>query len=96
MKGLINIQHWDNECLRQRLVRYLNPVNENPTKITNVDNEFAKQFNFKAITLPVHGKDYAEIEKQNNISINVFSYDDETPHCIYTSKKTFEKVCFEV
>ena len=42
MKGLINSQHYDNECFRQRLVRYLNPINKNPAKITNADNEFAK------------------------------------------------------
>ena len=58
-------------------------------QITNVDNEFAKQLNFKSITLPAHEKDYAEIEKQNNISINVFSYEDETPYYGYTSQKTF-------
>ena len=96
MKGLINSQHYDNECFRQRLVRYLNPINKNPAKITNADNEFAKQLNFESVTLPVHGKDYAEIEKQNNISINVFSYEDETPYSVHASKNTFEKVCFEV
>ena len=37
MKGLINIQHDDNECFRQPLIRYLNPVNKNPAKITNLD-----------------------------------------------------------
>ena len=70
MKGLISIQHKDNECFRWCLVRYLNPVNKNPTKITNVGKEFAKQLDFKAIKLPIHEKDYAEIEK--HVSINVF------------------------
>ena len=32
-----------------------------------------------------------KIEKQNNISINVSRYEDETPYHIYTSKQTFEK-----
>ena len=63
-------------------------MNKNPAKNTYIDNEFAKQLNFKVIKLLVHGY-YAEIEKQNYISINVFSYDEETPHCIYTSKKNF-------
>ena len=30
-------------------------------------------------------------KKPNNISINVFRYEDETPYCIYTSKRNFEK-----
>ena len=73
MKGLISIQHKDNECFRWCLVRYLNTVNKSPAKITNVGKEFAKQLDFKAIKLPIHEKDYAEIEKQINVSINVFS-----------------------
>ena len=40
--------------------------------------------------ISAHKKDYVKIEKQN-ISINVFSYKDETPYHIYTSKQTFEK-----
>ena len=95
MKGLINIQHKDNECFRWRLVISLNPVNKNPAKNTNVDNEFAKELHFKAITLPVHERDYAGIEKANNIFINVFSYEDETPYCIYTSNQTFEQFVFK-
>ena len=30
------------------------------------------------------------MEKQNNISIRVFGYEDKTPYCTYTSKQTFE------
>ena len=37
------------------------------------------------------GMDYAKIEKQGNISINPFCYEDETPYRIYTAKQTFEK-----
>ena len=47
MKGLINIQNEDNECFRWCLVTYLNPVNENPAKIKNVDEEYAKQSDLK-------------------------------------------------
>ena len=43
MKRLINInKQW---CL----IKYLNPVNKNPTEIKNVDREFAKQLNFKSV-----------------------------------------------
>ena len=60
-------------------------------KIRNVYNEFAKQVIFKCVKDPVRKKDYAKIEKQNHIFINVFGYEDETPHHIYTSKQTFGK-----
>ena len=50
-----------------------------------------KQFNFKGIKFSVYKKDYAKIEKQNNISITVLDYENKTPYRIYTSKQTFEK-----
>ena len=45
--------------------------------------------NLQNLKLPVHKKDYDKIEKQNNMSINVFGYQDKTPYCIYTSKQTY-------
>ena len=89
MNGLINIQNEDNECFRWCLVRYLNK--KNPEKIRNVDKEFAEQLNFKGIKFAVHKKGYAKAGKQNNISINIFRYKDETPYRIYNSKQSFEK-----
>ena len=72
MKGLINVQNEDNECFRWCLFRHVNPINKNPAKIRNIDKDFAKQLHFKRIKFPVHKKDYAKIEKQYNISINIF------------------------
>lgn len=43
MRGLINIQNKDKECLRWWLVRDLNPENRNPIKIKYFDREFTKQ-----------------------------------------------------
>ena len=91
MKGLINIQNKENEYFRLCFVRYLNPVNKNSAKIRNVDKEFAEQLHFKGVEFAVYEKFYAKMEKQNNIFINVFVYEDKTPYLIYTSKQTFEK-----
>ena len=42
--GLINIQNTnDNECFKWCLVRYLNPANHHPARITKVDKDFAKK-----------------------------------------------------
>ena len=46
---------------------------------------------FKGLKCPVHKKDSWKIEKQNNIYINAFGYEDETVYGIYTWKQTFEK-----
>ena len=52
---------------------------------------FEKQLNFKCVKFPVHKKCYEKIDKQNDISINIFGYQDETPYRTYNSKQTFEK-----
>ena len=69
----------------------MNPVNKNPRKSRNVDKEFAKQLNFKGLKFSVHKEDYAQKEKQINISFGVFGYEDKTAYRIYTSKQTLEK-----
>ena len=45
---MINIQNIDdNECCKWSLVRYLNPADHHPARITKTDNDFAKKFGFK-------------------------------------------------
>ena len=56
----------------------MDPVNRIPAKIRNVDKEFARQLYFRAKKFRVHKKGCAKIEKQSNISTNVFGYGDET------------------
>ena len=47
-KGLINIQDTDdNEFFKWCLVRYLNPADHHPAKITKADKNFAKRLDFK-------------------------------------------------
>ena len=47
-KGLINIQNTDdNECFNWSLVRYLNPADHQPARITKAEKNFAKELDFK-------------------------------------------------
>ena len=50
MKELIDIQIKDNECFKWCFVK------KKIAKIRNVDNEFAKQLDFKGVKFPVHKK----------------------------------------
>ena len=60
-KGLINIQNTeDNECFKWCLVRYLNPVDHNPRRITKTD----KKLDLKNIKFPVKIRDIYKIEKK--------------------------------
>ena len=43
------------------------PVHKYTANIRNIDNEFAKQLNFKGIRFPVHKKYFAKIKKYCNI-----------------------------
>ena len=47
-KGSIDIQNTDNnECFKWCLVRYLNPADHNPRRITKADKDFIKRLDFK-------------------------------------------------
>ena len=52
-KGLINIQNADDsECFKWCLVRYLNPEDHYPARITKADKDFARRLDFKDIKFP--------------------------------------------
>ena len=69
------------------MVRYLNPEDHNPRRITKSDQYFAKRFDFKGIKLPVKTRDIHKIEKKNSIRIRAFVYENKEKHPIYVSKK---------
>ena len=88
---MINIQNTDdNECFKWCLVRYLNPADHNPRRITKVDKDFAKRLDFKDIKFPVKTRDIHKIEKKNSIGIGVFGYENKVEYPVYVSKKCCE------
>ena len=63
--SLINIQNIDdNECFKCCFVRYLNPADHNPEKITKGDRDFAKKIGFKDIKFSVKIRDIHKIEQK--------------------------------
>ena len=90
-KGLINMKNDDNECFRWCHIRYLNPQDKNPQRIKKSDKEFIKKLDYSGIEFPVATKQYNKIEKQNEININVFGYENKQPYPIYISKEKYEK-----
>ena len=92
MKGLINLQNKDQECFRWCHIRHLNPQAKDPQRIKKVDREYIKNLNYSGIEFPVTIKQYNKIEKQNNININVFGYEEEQQYPIYISKEKNEDV----
>ena len=64
-------------------VRHLNPVNDHSTRIKKEDLDYS------GIDFPVTRKDYNKIEDQNDICINVFSYENKIVFPIYLPEKRF-------
>ena len=91
IKGLINLKNKDNECFRWCHIRQLNPQNKNPQRINKSDKEYIKKLDYSDIEFPVTIKQYNKIEKQNEININVFGYENKQPYPIYISKEKYEK-----
>ena len=72
-KGLINIQNInDNECFKLCLVRYLNPADHNPRRITKHDKDFAKRLDFKDKKFPVKIRGIHKIKERRIPSALVF------------------------
>ena len=90
-KGLINIKNKDNKCFRWCHIRYLNPQDKYPQRIKKSDKEFIKKLDYSEIEFPVTINQYNKIEKQNDININVFGYENKQPYPIYISKEKYEK-----
>ena len=89
-KGLINIKNEDNECFRWCHIRHLNPQETNPQRIKKSDKEYVKNSDYSGIEFPATTKQYNKIEKQNEININVFGYENKKPYPIYISKEKYE------
>ena len=89
-KGLINIKNDDNECFRWCHIRHLNPQAKDSQRIKKVDKQYIENLDYSGIEFPVTTKQYNKIEKQTEININVFGYEDKQPYPIYVSKEKYE------
>ena len=89
-KGLINLKNEDNECFRWCHIRHLNPQMKDPQRIKKDDKKKVNELNYDGVEFPVSQRHYNKVEKQNNIRINVFGYEDGQPFPINISKETFE------
>ena len=82
---MINVQNtYHNECFKWSLVRYLNPADHNPRRLTKANKNFAKRLGFKDIKF-LKSRDIQKIEKKNSIGISVFGYENKEKYPIYVS-----------
>ena len=89
-KSLINIKNNDNECFRWCHIRHLNPQIKNPQRINKTDKKYIEQLDYSNIEFPVTVKQINKIEKQNNICINLFGYEEKQKFPIHVSNEKFQ------
>ena len=88
-KGIINMKNKDDECFRWCHIRHLLPQDKDPQRIKKCDKKYVEKLDYSGIEFPVSVKQYNKIEKQNNIRVNVFGYEEKQPYVIYVSKEKF-------
>ena len=89
-KGIINMKNNDNECFRWCHIRRLLPQNKHPERIKKCDKKYVEKLDYSGIEFPVSVKQYNKIEKQNNIRVNVYGYEENQKYPIYISKEKFD------
>ena len=89
-KGLINMKNKDNECFRWCHIRHLNPQDKDSQRIKKTDKQYIEKLDYSSIKFPVTVKQINKIEKQNNICINLFGYEEKQKFPIYISKENYQ------
>ena len=76
--NIINVQNKnDNKCFLWALLSKLYPANKDKQRVTKY-KAYENKINMKGIEYPVSIKDIPKVEKQNNLSINVFALENQT------------------
>ena len=81
--NIINVQNKDNKCLLWAILSKLFPAPDHKQRVTNYLS-YEDKIKMRGIEYPVRIKDIPKVEKQNNLSINVFALDDpKNKHSIF-------------
>ena len=73
------MQNEDDECFKWCVTRALNPVQGNPERITKELRAQADKLDWSNIEFPVAVDENVirKFERNNNVSVNIFGYDDK-------------------
>ena len=88
-KAVINIQNDDDKCFLWSVLAHLYEANHNRQR-TEHYIPYETEINMNGITYPVAVKDVPKFEKENDISVNVFGYEDGY-YPLYISRNQKEK-----
>lgn len=94
-KSLVNIRNTDQKCFLYSVLAKLYPAKRNPSRVSHY-YAYTHKVNMRGIQYPVRVQQITKFENQNDISVNVFGYEDKEifPMRITKSKKNFMSICF--
>ena len=77
-KAILNIMNNDDHCFKWSILAQLHPVHrkDNPNRVSNYV-QYESSYDWSMISSPTPISDIIKFEKKNNISINVFGWEDE-------------------
>eukprot|EP00794_Sanderia_malayensis_P017208 gene17208-biopygen14810 len=90
-KAIINVQNKDDKCFMWAVLSALYPVDKDSHRTTKYDQS---QLNLEGLTFPINPTNFNMIKKfedNNNVSINIFSYEDDTVYPGRLTNQTKEK-----
>ena len=76
-RNIINVQNRDNKCFLWSILAKFYPAPRDKERVTKYI-PYENRLGMEGIEYPVMIKDIPKVEKQNNLSINVFSLEDQT------------------
>ena len=76
-KATINMKCSDEESFKWSVTRALNPTTKSSERITKVLIQQSKNYNWDSIDFPTPLEQVKTFEKNNNVLVNVFGFDDD-------------------
>lgn len=85
-KSLVNVKNRDQKCFLYSILAKLYPARHNPSRVSNYI-QYADKLNMKGIQYPVKLSQIEKFENQNQVSVNVFGYEDREIFPMRITKK---------
>ena len=85
-KAIVNVQNQDDRCFMWSILAALHPAVENPHRVTKYE-QYRDELDFANIPFPVRVTDVIKFEKKNNISVNVFGYEQQAVYPLHLTKE---------
>ena len=88
-QGCLNLQNNDEKCFLWSILESLHPVHwrTSPHRILKYQ-EYQRELNISGIQYPVDIKDIGKYEHQNNISVNLYGYEDKKIFLLHITTMT--------